>query len=207
MLQRSQRKHRQPTHSAAGKTRTTPFPRSEIIQNLSVFASLLETGLHIRDGNYGIAKRGLDAIRNILDRVLSCDDDDDNGGQPERQQQQQQQEQKPYKIIPDPGMARFASPAASQGQFDSMQPTQQLQQEIPASQQQQQQQQQHPSIMMPDTSITTSFAPAASITPNGLAPGAGADGSINTNDNFLPVEFMSWLDSFDWAQESLLNYS
>lgn len=141
---------------------------------------------------------------------MSCDDDDDDdddntggGGQHQsrRHEKQQQKQSQAYKIIPDPAMARFAPPsAAALGQFDSIQSAQQ---QIPASQQQQQ-----PSItMQEDTSITTSYAPAASITPDGLASGTGADGSYNTDDNFLPLDFMSWLDSFDWAQESLLNYS
>jgi chromatin structure-remodeling complex subunit RSC3/30 len=182
---------------------TTPFPRSEVIQNLSVFASLLETALHIRDGNYGIARRGLDAIRNILDRVLSGDDCDEQQHQSsrhhsQREKTQQQQQQEPYKIIPDPAMACFASPSADQLAID---PTIQQQQEISASQQQQQQQ---PSIMMPeDASIPASYTAASSTNLEKL----GTDGSYNTNDNFLPLDFMSWLDSFDWAQESLLNYS
>lgn len=178
---------------------TTPFPRSEVIQNLSVFASLLETALHIRDGNYGIARRGLDAIRNILDRVLSGDDCDEqqhqssrHHGQSEKTQQQQQQ---PHKIVPDPAMASFVSPSADQHAVD---PTIQQQQAMSASQQQQ------PSIMIQeDASIPASYTAASSTNLETLA----TDGSYNTNDNFLPLDFMSWLDSFDWAQESLLNYS
>lgn len=179
--------------------RTTPFPRSEVIQNLSVFASLLETALHIRDGNYSIARRGLDAIRNILDRVLSGDDCDEQQHQSSLHygQHEKTQQQQPYKIIPDPAMARFASPSADQLAID---PTIQQQQEISASQQQHQQ----PSIMMQEeASIPASYTAASSTNPETL----GTDGSYNTDDNFLPLDFMSWLDSFDWAQESLLNYS
>lgn len=185
---------------------TTPFPRSEVIQNLSVFASLLETALHIRDGNYGIARRGLVAIRNILDRVLSADDDDDSHqSHHQNQREKQQQQQQQYKIIEDPSELRYASPSApSADQFPNDSVTQQQQQqEITASQQQQQ------SIMMQeDTSIPTTYATVTSTNPEGLAAGgAGADGPYNADDNFLPLDFMTWLDNFDWAQESLLNYS
>jgi chromatin structure-remodeling complex subunit RSC3/30 len=189
--------------NAASNTPATPFPRSEVIQNLSVFASLLETALHIRDGNYGIARRGLDAIRNILDRVLSAEDCDEphqprHSSQREKQQLQLQQ----YKIIPDAAMARFASPSApSADQFPVGSVTHQQQQEISASQQQQQQQ----SVMMQEnTPITTSYTASPSTNPEALG---STDGSYNTVDNFLPLDFMTWLDSFDWAQESLLNYS
>lgn len=188
--------------SSSTSNSTTPFPRSEVIQNLSVFASLLETALHIRDGNYGIARRGLDAIRNILDRVLSGDDCDEQPHQSshhhgQREKTQQHQKQQPSKIIPDPAMARFASPSADQLTLD---PTIQQQQEISASQPPQQQ----PSILMQeDASIPASYTAASSTNLETL----GTDGSYNTDDNFLPLDFMSWLDSFDWAQESLLNYS
>jgi hypothetical protein len=40
-----------------------------------VFASHLESTLDIRDGNYGIARKGLQAIRSVLDRILSGNDD------------------------------------------------------------------------------------------------------------------------------------
>ncbi|OKL61317.1 hypothetical protein UA08_03740 [Talaromyces atroroseus] len=52
-----------------------PFPRSEVIQNLSVFASHLNALLNDRDGNHDIALKGLHAIRNVLDHVLSGDHD------------------------------------------------------------------------------------------------------------------------------------
>lgn len=47
------------------------FPRSEIIQKLSIFASQLETVVHPDEGNYHIAQQGQRAIRHVLDRVLS----------------------------------------------------------------------------------------------------------------------------------------
>lgn len=43
---------------------------------LSVFASLLESVPDMRRGTYEIARRGLDVIRNILDRVLGADHED-----------------------------------------------------------------------------------------------------------------------------------
>ncbi|CRG90035.1 C6 transcription factor, putative [Talaromyces islandicus] len=46
------------------------LPRSEIIQNLTIFASHLEKCREF-EGNDVITKRGLDAVRGILDRVLS----------------------------------------------------------------------------------------------------------------------------------------
>lgn len=46
-----------------------------MIQNLSVFASHLNSSLEIRDANHDIAVKGLNAIRNVLDHVLSGDHD------------------------------------------------------------------------------------------------------------------------------------
>lgn len=139
----------------------------------------------------------MDAIRNILDRVLSGDDCDEQQHQSSRHhgQREKTQQQQPYKIIPDPAMARFASPSADQLAID---PSIQQQQEISASQHQQ------PSIMMQEeASIPASYTTVSSTNLETI----GTDGSYNTDDNFLPLDFMSWLDSFDWAQESLLNYS
>ncbi|KAJ5660607.1 hypothetical protein N7507_007058 [Penicillium longicatenatum] len=48
------------------------FPRSDIIQKLSVFASYLETMVQQDDGNYQIAQQGHRAIRHVLDQVLSA---------------------------------------------------------------------------------------------------------------------------------------
>lgn len=78
LLERSQHQQHQkrsPNDQQQTTPITVPFPRSEIIQNLSVFASHLESTLDIRDGNYGIARKGLHAIRSVLDRILSGDDD------------------------------------------------------------------------------------------------------------------------------------
>lgn len=40
-----------------------------------MFASHLASTLDVRDGNYGIAQKGLHAIRSVLDRILSGEDD------------------------------------------------------------------------------------------------------------------------------------
>ncbi|PTU18014.1 hypothetical protein P175DRAFT_0345512 [Aspergillus ochraceoroseus IBT 24754] len=49
----------------------TTFPRAEIIQKLSVFASHLETFFLNREGDYDDCMKGLMYIRKVLDRVLS----------------------------------------------------------------------------------------------------------------------------------------
>ncbi|KAJ6172709.1 Transcription factor [Penicillium chermesinum] len=48
------------------------FPRSEIIQKLSIFASHLETMVGPNEGNYQIAQQGQRAIRHVLDQILSA---------------------------------------------------------------------------------------------------------------------------------------
>ncbi|KAJ5100108.1 hypothetical protein N7532_007109 [Penicillium argentinense] len=50
------------------------FPRSEIIQNLSVFSSYLETFIQQEEGNYRVSQQGQRIIRHILDQVLSRND-------------------------------------------------------------------------------------------------------------------------------------
>jgi chromatin structure-remodeling complex subunit RSC3/30 len=50
------------------------FPRSEIIQNLSVFSSYLETFIQREEGNYRVSQQGQRIIRHILDQVLSGND-------------------------------------------------------------------------------------------------------------------------------------
>jgi chromatin structure-remodeling complex subunit RSC3/30 len=47
------------------------FPRSEIIQNLTIFASYLDSLLKPDEGNYRVAQQGQKAIRHVLDLVLS----------------------------------------------------------------------------------------------------------------------------------------
>ncbi|KAL3481543.1 hypothetical protein BJX99DRAFT_253468 [Aspergillus californicus] len=47
------------------------FPRSEIIQHLSVFAAHLETLFPDREGDYHTRRRGLQFIRSVLDAVLT----------------------------------------------------------------------------------------------------------------------------------------
>ena len=47
------------------------FPRSEVIQNLTLFASYLDTITKPHEGNYHVAQQGQRAIRHILDQVLS----------------------------------------------------------------------------------------------------------------------------------------
>lgn len=49
------------------------FPRSEIIQNLTLFAAHLDTIVMPHDGNYRVAQQGHKAIRHVLDQVLSVD--------------------------------------------------------------------------------------------------------------------------------------
>lgn len=49
------------------------FPRSEIIQNLTLFAAHLDTIVKPHDGNYRVAQQGQKAIRHVLDQVLSVD--------------------------------------------------------------------------------------------------------------------------------------
>ncbi|CAI7588873.1 unnamed protein product [Penicillium viridicatum] len=49
------------------------FPRSEIIQNLTIFAAHLDTIVKPHDDNYGVAQQGQKAIRHVLDQVLSVD--------------------------------------------------------------------------------------------------------------------------------------
>jgi chromatin structure-remodeling complex subunit RSC3/30 len=49
------------------------FPRSEIIQNLAVFASYLDTIIKPHEGNYHVAQQGQRTIRHILDQVLSTE--------------------------------------------------------------------------------------------------------------------------------------
>jgi chromatin structure-remodeling complex subunit RSC3/30 len=49
------------------------FPRSEIIQNLTLFAAYLDTIINPHDGNYRVAQQGQKAIRHVLDQVLSVE--------------------------------------------------------------------------------------------------------------------------------------
>lgn len=60
-----------PTSSLSDRSSPTPFPRSEVIQNLSIFASHLQTVIQPHEGNYDICQQARKAIRHILDRVLS----------------------------------------------------------------------------------------------------------------------------------------
>jgi chromatin structure-remodeling complex subunit RSC3/30 len=50
---------------------TTPFPRSQIVQTLSVFASCLDSMIEPADGNYEVSQHGRKALRHVLDRVLA----------------------------------------------------------------------------------------------------------------------------------------
>ncbi|PWY82157.1 hypothetical protein BO70DRAFT_336493 [Aspergillus heteromorphus CBS 117.55] len=54
-------------------TSTIPFPRSRVIQNLSVFASLIKTVIEPHEGNYGICQKARETIRRVLDAVLSAE--------------------------------------------------------------------------------------------------------------------------------------
>lgn len=49
------------------------FPRSEIIQSLSIFSSHLDTFIQSNEGNHRVSQQGQRVIRHILDQVLSCD--------------------------------------------------------------------------------------------------------------------------------------
>ncbi|PYH99847.1 chromatin structure remodeling complex protein RSC3 [Aspergillus ellipticus CBS 707.79] len=49
----------------------TPFPRSEVIQSLSVFLSQLNTFLNKQQGDYEICVKGQKVISQVLDRVLA----------------------------------------------------------------------------------------------------------------------------------------
>ncbi|PWY75260.1 hypothetical protein BO94DRAFT_538582 [Aspergillus sclerotioniger CBS 115572] len=53
------------------QTSTTPFPRSDIIQKLSVFVAQLKTFVRQEEGNYKICLKGQKVISQALDRVLS----------------------------------------------------------------------------------------------------------------------------------------
>ncbi|PKX89414.1 putative chromatin structure remodeling complex protein RSC3 [Aspergillus novofumigatus IBT 16806] len=50
---------------------SAPFPRSEIIQKLSVFISHADTFIQQHEGDYELALQGQKLIRQVLDRVLS----------------------------------------------------------------------------------------------------------------------------------------
>ncbi|KAE8391832.1 hypothetical protein BDV23DRAFT_192857 [Aspergillus alliaceus] len=69
LLRRSRLQPSQPTSLLS----SAQFPRSEIIQNLSVFAAHLGGLLWQENGNYEVYKKGQMAIRDVLDRVLSDD--------------------------------------------------------------------------------------------------------------------------------------
>jgi chromatin structure-remodeling complex subunit RSC3/30 len=59
------RSHNPPPGEAA------PFPRSEIIQNLSVFAAHLEAFLPNRESDADTLRKGLQSVRTTLDAVLN----------------------------------------------------------------------------------------------------------------------------------------
>ncbi len=50
-----------------------PFPRAEIIQDLTLFSSYLGSYFDLRDRCYEIAQKGSKAIKHVLNRVLSPD--------------------------------------------------------------------------------------------------------------------------------------
>jgi chromatin structure-remodeling complex subunit RSC3/30 len=62
-------RHSQPKLESA--LSSAPFPRSEIIQKLSVFISHADTFIQQHEGDYEIALQGQMLIRQVLDRVLS----------------------------------------------------------------------------------------------------------------------------------------
>lgn len=52
---------------------TTPFSRSQAIQDLSIFASYLQTIIQPHEGNYDICQQARGTIRRVLDFVLSSE--------------------------------------------------------------------------------------------------------------------------------------
>lgn len=50
---------------------TMPFSRSQAIQDLSIFASYLQTIIQPHEGNYDICQQARGTIRRVLDFVLS----------------------------------------------------------------------------------------------------------------------------------------
>ncbi|OKL59376.1 hypothetical protein UA08_05248 [Talaromyces atroroseus] len=183
LFRRSQTRHHTTTTSSSSTNSKTPFPRSEIIQNLSVFASQLETSLDSRDGNFAIAQRGLDAIRNILDRVLSADED--NSDINVRHNNNHVAASPPLSPPPPPPPPpRFPSPLPPDSLLCDQGQQQQQQSGIPGS-----------SIDVPQTAAS-------------MESGESAGAGYPLDDNgILSLDLMAWLDNFDWAQESLLNYS
>jgi chromatin structure-remodeling complex subunit RSC3/30 len=142
----------------------TPFPRSEVIQNLSVFASHLDSSLNVRDANHDIALKGLNAIRRVLDHVLS---DDHN--------------------VSLPSNYNNDTNIDSSHVYDHSQDGHTAE---------------HHAIHGGDQLlISHSVEPLA---PIGLAPPA-VPGWFS--DDVNGMEFMTWLDNLDWAQESLLSYN
>ncbi|KAL4866037.1 hypothetical protein BDV12DRAFT_187750 [Aspergillus spectabilis] len=60
------------SHSHTNPPLNPSFPRSEVMQHLSIFASHLETFFPDREGDYDTRRRGLQYIRSVLDAVLSA---------------------------------------------------------------------------------------------------------------------------------------
>lgn len=195
----------------------------------------METALRGRDGNNNVARLGLAAIRNILDRVLSADDDEENhppsslpppypGDSHQSLEQQQQEQEQQSKQSLDQSTLGYAS---HQIDSSSISPSHLLSKDVsslgsrlqaPPQPQAQAPQQQSGSIIADEANripaITNSAFTAFSsgsgeLGPSsGLTPHVGVDAQFHTpDDTFLAVDFMTWLDNFDWAQESLLNYS
>lgn len=52
---------------------TMPFSRSQAIQDLSIFASYLQTIIQPHEGNYDICQQARGTIRRVLDFVLSSE--------------------------------------------------------------------------------------------------------------------------------------
>ncbi|CAG8230804.1 unnamed protein product [Penicillium salamii] len=55
------------------RANSSSFPRSEIIQNLTLYASYLDTMIKPHEGNFRVAQQGQKAIRQVLDQVLSAE--------------------------------------------------------------------------------------------------------------------------------------
>ncbi|KAL3493935.1 hypothetical protein BJX62DRAFT_234790 [Aspergillus germanicus] len=59
------------SHNPSPPGEVSPFPRSEIIQNLSIFAAHLEAFLPNRESDADTLRKGLQSVRSTLDAVLN----------------------------------------------------------------------------------------------------------------------------------------
>ena len=69
---------RRASHMNTDTSNSAPFPRSRVIQNLSIFASYLETIIQPHEGNYDICQQARETIGRVLDFVLAAEDTQPN---------------------------------------------------------------------------------------------------------------------------------